>query len=47
MDNQQLAKNNSIDGQLLYHGSQQIVRLPEIRIGKYTKDFSFGFYCTL
>ena len=32
---------------ILYHGSQQIVRQPEIRSGKYTKDFSTGFYCTL
>ena len=32
---------------ILYHGSQQIVRQPEIRSGKYTKDFSSGFYCTL
>jgi len=32
---------------ILYHGSQQIVRQPEIRSDKYTKDFSTGFYCTL
>ena len=32
---------------ILYHGSQQIVRQPEIRSGKYTKDFSTGFYCTI
>ena len=32
---------------ILYHGSQQIVRQPEIRSGKYSKDFSTGFYCTL
>ena len=32
---------------ILYHGSQQIVRQPEIRSGKYTKVFSTGFYCTL
>ncbi len=31
----------------LYHGSKQIVELPEIRIQKYNKDFYFGFYCTL
>ena len=39
---------NAINEQLLlYHGSQQIVRQPEIRSGKYTKDFSTGFYCTI
>ena len=32
---------------ILYHGSQQIVRQPKIRSGKYSKDFSTGFYCTL
>ena len=32
---------------ILYHGSQQIVRQPEIRSGKYTKDFSTGFYCMI
>lgn len=30
----------------LYHGSGQIVEFPEIRKTKYTKDFSWGFYCT-
>ena len=30
-----------------YHGSKQIVELPEIRIQKYNKDFCFGFSCTL
>lgn len=31
----------------IYHGSSVIVKKPEIRIGRYNKDFSFGFYCTL
>lgn len=31
---------------VLYHGSRQIVKEPEIRIAKYNKDFYFGFYCT-
>lgn len=31
----------------LYHGSKEIVRVPEIRIPKYNKDFYIGFYCTL
>jgi hypothetical protein len=32
---------------IVYHGSDVIVRSPEIRIQKYNKDFYFGFYCTL
>ena len=31
---------------LLYHGSGDVVIFPEIRRMKYTKDFSWGFYCT-
>ena len=31
---------------MLYHGSQQIVEFPEIRLQRYNKDFYFGFYCT-
>lgn len=31
---------------ILYHGSQQIVEFPEIRLQRYNKDFYFGFYCT-
>lgn len=30
----------------LYHGSGEKVEFPEIRKTKYTKDFSWGFYCT-
>lgn len=30
----------------LYHGSGIAVEYPEIRKTKYTKDFSWGFYCT-
>lgn len=30
----------------LYHASKEIVEFPEIRRTKYTKDFSWGFYCT-
>lgn len=33
-------------GIALYHGSGEIVIFPEIRKTKYTKDFSWGFYCT-
>ena len=31
---------------ILYHASGEIVEFPEIRKSKYTKDFSWGFYCT-
>ena len=31
----------------LYHGSVEIVRLPEIRISRFAKDFGIGFYCKL
>lgn len=30
----------------LYHGSNTVVEFPEVRRTKYTKDFSWGFYCT-
>lgn len=30
----------------LYHGSGETVEFPEIRKTRYTKDFSWGFYCT-
>lgn len=30
----------------IYHGSHEIVEFPEIRKSSYTKDFSWGFYCT-
>lgn len=31
----------------VYHGSYQSVPNPEIRIGRNTKDFGPGFYCTV
>ena len=31
------------DGILLFHGSKEEVIYPEIRITRYTKDFSWGF----
>lgn len=31
----------------VYHGGYQPVSHPEIRIGRYTKDFGPGFYCTI
>lgn len=30
----------------LYHASGETVEFPEVRKSKYTKDFSWGFYCT-
>lgn len=31
---------------ILYHGSKEVVKYPEIREATYNKDFYFGFYCT-
>lgn len=31
---------------IIYHGSYKEIQFPEIRVHKYTKDFSWGFYCT-
>ena len=31
----------------VYHGSYLKIEKPEVIIGKYTKDFGPGFYCTL
>lgn len=31
---------------ILYHGSGEIVEYPAVRKTGYTKDFSWGFYCT-
>lgn len=33
--------------QIVYHGSYCKVESPEIKQGKYTKDFGVGFYCTI
>lgn len=30
----------------LYHAGKETVEFPEIRKTRYTKDFSWGFYCT-
>ena len=32
---------------LVYHGTNCIIDTPEIRVGKFTKDFGEGFYCTV
>ena len=31
---------------ILYHANKEIVKFPEVRKSRYTKDFSWGFYCT-
>lgn len=31
----------------VYHGGYQAVEEPEIRVGRNTKDFGNGFYCTI
>ena len=31
----------------VYHGGFMPVEYPEIRIGRNTKDFGTGFYCTI
>jgi len=31
---------------IIYHAGKEIVEYPEIRKTRYTKDFSWGFYCT-
>jgi len=31
---------------IIYHGSQQIVEIPEVGIGKNYNDYGQGFYCT-
>lgn len=36
-----------MEKKIIYHGSSQIVEMPEIRVTKYNKDFYFGFYCTV
>lgn len=33
--------------QIIYHGSFCKIENPEIKKGKYTKDFGEGFYCTI
>lgn len=33
--------------QIIYHGSYCKVKEPQIIVGKYTKDFGKGFYCTI
>ena len=39
-------KSKGENDMILYHASNEIVEFPEIRKTRYTKDFSWGFYCT-
>lgn len=32
---------------LIYHGSTEVIELPEIRKQRYNKDFYWGFYCAI
>lgn len=32
--------------EIIYHGSYMNIEFPEIRKHRFTKDFSWGFYCT-
>lgn len=36
----------NVNEMIVYHGGYQEIEYPEIRVGRYTKDFSWGFYCT-
>lgn len=38
--------NTPRENLILYHGSQQVIRNPQIRVDNKTKDFGFGFYVT-
>lgn len=35
-----------MDRRIIYHAGKEVVEFPEVRKTKYTKDFSWGFYCT-
>lgn len=35
-----------MEDRILYHGGYKEIQYPEIRVHRYTKDFSWGFYCT-
>lgn len=36
-----------MNNKILFHGSKEVVKIPEIRPAKYNKDFYYGFYCML
>lgn len=36
----------SLRGKIIYNGSYMKIEFPEIRKHRFTKDFSWGFYCT-
>ncbi len=35
-----------MERKIIYHGSYMKIEFPEIRKHRFTKDFSWGFYCT-
>lgn len=35
-----------MERKIIYHGSYMTIEFPEIRKHRFTKDFSWGFYCT-
>ncbi len=35
-----------MENKILFHGSSMKVEFPEVRKEKFSKDFSWGFYCT-
>ena len=37
----------AVEERIIYHGSQQRVEKPEIRVSRFGKDFGVGFYCTI
>ncbi len=37
---------NGVKNMIIFHASKMEVEYPEVRKARYTKDFSWGFYCT-
>lgn len=42
----EMFQNGGKKDMILYHASKEEVEFPEVRKTRYTKDFSWGFYCT-
>src|SRR5699024_1862760 len=42
-----IEKRDDMAKMTVYHGSYMSVEHPQIRIGRNTKDFGIGFYCTI
>ena len=41
-----IAKGANMSIVTLFHGSNHIIKKPELRLGKETNDYGQGFYCT-